>query len=133
MVFFAMPCASVLILELFRQNRQNHQPPTLNRSALIQDISVLISCCDTLAIPGQSNYAICKQAQTIFSRCLDQILNQPSIPIHNDGTNSVAGDPSQLDAFPLGAVDFGLIDVYPQDPEWATWLESFDLQAPFPA
>jgi hypothetical protein len=87
---------------------------------------VLISCCDSLAISGQSNYQICKQAQSVFSRCLDQILNP--IPISSPGL--IASEPGGLEAqepFSLGLTDFGLTDLYPQDPEWSTWLESFDV------
>ncbi|KAH8701636.1 hypothetical protein BGW36DRAFT_101904 [Talaromyces proteolyticus] len=125
MVFYAMPCASVLILELFRQNRQPHRSATLNRSTLIQDISVLISCCDSLAISGQSNYQICKQAQIVFSRCLDQILNQTATSSH-DLTSEPGGTEVQ-EPFSLGSMDFGLTELYRQDPEWSMWLESFDL------
>ncbi|KAJ5833515.1 hypothetical protein N7474_001826 [Penicillium riverlandense] len=125
MVFYALPCASVLILELFRQNRQPHRSATLNRSTLIQDISVLISCCDSLAISGQSNYQICKQAQTVFSRCLDQILNPTAVS--SQGLTSEPGGPAVQEPFSLGSMDFGLTELYPQDPEWSTWLESFDL------
>jgi len=120
-----MPCASVLILELFRQNRQPHRPATLNRSTLVQDISVLISCCDSLAISGQSNYQICKQAQTVFSRCLDQILNQTAVS--SPGLTSEPGGPEVQEPFSLDLTDFGLTELYPQDPEWSMWLESFDL------
>ncbi|KAJ5619234.1 hypothetical protein N7510_003218 [Penicillium lagena] len=125
MVVYAMPCASVLVLELFRQNRQPRQSATLNRSTLIQDISVLISCCDSLAISGQSNYQICKQAQTVFSRCLDQILNPNAASSH--GLMNEPGKPEVQEPFSLGSMDFGLTELYPQDPEWSSWLESFDL------
>ncbi|PMD45629.1 hypothetical protein L207DRAFT_482070 [Hyaloscypha variabilis F] len=125
MAFYTMPCASVLILELFRQNRQPHQSAALNRSTLVQDISVLISCCESLAVAGQSNYQICKQAQTVFSRCLDQILNQTVFP--SPGLMSTPGGLEVQEPFSLGLTDFGLTELYPQDPEWSTWLESFDL------
>ncbi|EHK21988.1 uncharacterized protein TRIVIDRAFT_134559, partial [Trichoderma virens Gv29-8] len=76
-VFYAMPCASVLILELFRLASLPKPQPSVasNRSTIIQDISVLISCCDWLTESGKSNYELCKQAQLIFSKALDQILN----------------------------------------------------------
>ncbi|KAJ6090564.1 hypothetical protein N7486_009379 [Penicillium sp. IBT 16267x] len=123
MVFYAMPCASILILELFRQNRQSHRSAALNRSTLIQEISVLISCCDSLAISGQSNYQICKQAQAVFSRCLDQILNPAELCSH--GSTSQAGR-KEAEEFSFCSMDFGLTDLYPQNSEWSDWLESFD-------
>ncbi|KAJ5993976.1 hypothetical protein N7451_009700 [Penicillium sp. IBT 35674x] len=124
MVFYAMPCASILILELFRQNRQRCPSVALSRSTLIQDISVLISCCDSLAISGQSNYQICKQAQAVFSRCLDQILDPTELYSH--GLMGQAGKEEAQEPFSLGSMDFGLAELYPQNPEWSTWLESFD-------
>ncbi|KAJ5651252.1 uncharacterized protein N7484_004975 [Penicillium longicatenatum] len=125
MVFYAMPCASMLILELFRQNRQSQRTMALNRSTLIQDISVLISCCDSLAISGQSNYQICKQAQAVFSRCLDQILNPVELLSH--GFTSQAERQEAREPFSLGPMDLGLTELYPQNLEWSAWLESFDL------
>lgn len=78
LVYYAMPCASVLILELLRQVEQPQQNITISRSTLIQDLSVLISCCDWLTEPDQQNYSLCKRAQSIFSRSLDRILNGPT-------------------------------------------------------
>jgi len=86
---------------------------------------VLISCCESLAVAGQSNYQICKQAQTVFSRCLDQILNQTVFP--SPSLMSTPGGLEVQEPFSLGLTDFGLTELYPQDPEWSTWLESFDL------
>ncbi|KAJ5547995.1 hypothetical protein N7513_005229 [Penicillium frequentans] len=124
MVFYAMPCASILILELFRQNRQSCRSTALNRSTLIQNISVLISCCDLLAISDQSNYQICKQAQAVFSRCLDQILNPTELCSH--ALMRQAGREEKQEHLSFGSMDFGLTELYPQNPEWSTWLESFD-------
>lgn len=119
-----MPCASILILELFRQNRQPEKPAPFNRSTLIQDISVLISFCDNLAIFGLSNYQISSQAQTIFSRCLDQILNHPK---SSHSLMSGMGGPEIQEPSSLTSTEFGLTELYPYDPEWSMWLESFDL------
>lgn len=119
-----MPCASILILELFRQNRQPEKPAAFNRSTLIQDISVLISFCDNLAIFGLSNYQISRQAQKIFSRCLDQILNHPKSS-HNLMTGMEGSEIQEPSS--LTSMEFGLTELYPHDPEWSMWLESFDL------
>jgi hypothetical protein len=78
---------------------------------------VLNSCCDSLAISGQSNYQICKQAQTVFSRCLDQILNPTAVPSH--GPTSEPKGPEAQEPFSLGSMDFGLAELYLQDPEWS--------------
>lgn len=119
---FAQCHASVLILELFRQNRQPRRSATLHRSILVQDISVLISCCNSIAIYGQSNYQICKQAQMVFSRCLDHILNQ--ITSSSPHLASESRVPEVEEHFSLGSTDFGLTDLYPLDPECSVWPES---------
>lgn len=67
-----------------------------------------------------------KQAQTVFSRCLDQVLNHPvpaSQPV------AVQPAPSQASqAPPADPMDFAPAELFPQDPEFSAWLESFDLQ-----
>ncbi|KAJ5318304.1 hypothetical protein N7476_004724 [Penicillium atrosanguineum] len=123
--FYAMPCASVLIMELLRQSGQLQQSPTLNRSTAIQNISILISYCDSLVVSGQSNYRLCKQAQTTFSRCLDQILAGPT-PSCQEPTSWPRRSEMQ-DLVSLGSMDFGIKDLYPQDPEWFAWLETFEM------
>jgi hypothetical protein len=129
MIYYAMPCASVLILELLRQSEQPQQPIAVSRSTLIQDLSVLISCCDWLTEPDQQNYGLCKRAQSIFSRSLDRILNfvptQPSVfstqrelPARLDNDIIVPGPVPQENQHML-------ID----EPEWMSWLETCNLQA----
>lgn len=86
---------------------------------------MLISCCDSLAVSGQSNYQMCKQAQAVFSRGLDQLLNPTAVSSH--GLMSEPGGADVQETFSLGSMDFGLTELYPQDPEWSSWLESFDL------
>ncbi|KAJ5106665.1 hypothetical protein N7456_003340 [Penicillium angulare] len=122
--FYAMPCASVLIMELLRQSGQPQQSPTLNRSIAIQNISALISYCDALIVLGQGSYRLCKQAQTTFSRCLDQILSGPTLS-SQEPTNW-PGRPEIQDLISLGTMDFGMRNLYPQDPEWFAWLETFE-------
>ena len=132
LVFYAMPCASVL-LELLRQAEQPLQQQhttTISRSTLIQDLSVLISCCDWLTEPDQQNYSLCKRAQSIFSRSLDRILNgptqqQPAMPPaqaelanHFENNADVPAPASQSNQAML-------ID----EPEWMAWLETCNLQA----
>lgn len=119
-----MPCASVLILELLRQAQNPHQNLVGNRSGIIQDISLLIACCDSLTKTGQNNYQICTQAKSIFARSLDSILNQPAAAqSKTDEARTVPLDYGQ--AAPMGYEAAGL------DPtlEWTAWLESVGLQA----
>ena len=129
LVYHAMPCASVLILELLRQIEQPQQPITISRSTLIQDLSVLISCCDWLTEPDQQNYSLCKRAQSIFSRSLDRILNgptQPPIPSAQEQSSTNHNNNIEMSEPAAATVDqHMLID----DPEWLAWLETCNLEA----
>jgi hypothetical protein len=129
LVFFAMPCASVLVLELLRHAQNPEEQAIANRSSIIQDLSVLISCCESMTEPGQNNYTICKQAQSIFSKSLDSILNptappsrapvseqQQTLPLQGGGGNAY-GENGYLDMMQ----DF--------TPNWTTWLDQVGLQA----
>ena len=146
MIYYAIPCASVLILELLRQTDQPqpHQPMAVSRSTLIQDLSVLISCCDWLTEPDQQNYKLCKRAQSIFSRSLDRILNPvvvaaptTAVPVGNGPSQQHHRQLSDEDAHV--AVPNGFVarqaDAQQQqpmlldEPEWMAWLDTCDLQA----
>ena len=129
-----MSCASILILELLRQNQNpaERPPAAINRSRIIQDISILISCCDSLTESGQSNYQICKQAQSIFSRSLDSILNHPE-PGHvhksKSGQHMVPtheNDQGQYDQ--ENPVSSDVPSAIVQDSEWMSCLDSLGLQ-----
>jgi len=132
LVYHAMPCASVLILELLRQTEQPQpqQRITISRSTLIQDLSVLISCCDWLTEPDQQNYSLCKRAQSIFSRSLDRILNGPTQPAvlttRQDELPSQYENRAEVPG-PAGQSNHQHILV--DDSEWMDWLETCNLQA----
>jgi hypothetical protein len=120
-VFYAMPCASVLILELFRlASLPKPQPSvTSNRSIIIQDISVLISCCDWLTESGKSNYELCKQAQALFSKALDQILN------HEMELTSSLPDCLTVDLYDTPSAEppeDQNPEIITQDLQWAAWI-----------
>jgi hypothetical protein len=122
-----MPCASVLILELLRQNQRSAEQLVINRSSIIQDISVLILCCDSWTESGHSNYQICKQAQSIFSKSLDSILNQTE-PFQRDKSEEIMVRQNEHHQELMGFVSPEASSVVAQDPEWAAWLDSMGLQ-----
>lgn len=122
-----MPCASVLVLELLRQNQYPAERLNINRSGIIQDISILISCCDSWAEAGQSNYQICKQAQSIFSKSLDSILNHIQ-PIPMDKSAEVTAREQEHHNETMRLMSPETSNVVAQDPEWMAWLESVGLQ-----
>ncbi|KAJ6007697.1 hypothetical protein N7540_011673 [Penicillium herquei] len=131
LVFYAMPCASVLIMELMRQTQHPEEKLVVNRSGIIQDISVLISCCDSLTEYGQSNYQICKQAQSIFSRGLDSILNK-SEPAQRNLYSQTTDHSHELNEQELHPQESSLgadaTNGVVQDVEWMSWLNSVGLQ-----
>lgn len=120
-----MPCASVLVLELLRQAQHPEENLIPNRSGVIQDISVLIACCDSLSKAGQNNYQICRQAKSIFARSLDSILNQPAMPskLRSNENPTVLGEHRQPTPMSYEPSNPDPI------PEWTAWLESVGLQA----
>ncbi|OPB43737.1 hypothetical protein A0O28_0020550 [Trichoderma guizhouense] len=97
----------------------------LNRSTIIQDISVLISCCDWLIESGKGNYELCKQAQSIFSKALDQILNN-EVPL----THPLPTSPTVTnnDALSAKLPEAQNLDTLTQDLQWAAWLDTVDFQ-----
>ncbi|KAJ5936846.1 hypothetical protein N7466_003296 [Penicillium verhagenii] len=131
LVFYAMPCASVLTLELLRQDQSPEERLNVNRSGIIQDISVLISCCDFLTESGQSNYQICKQAQSIFSKSLDSILNRTDSTQRNSSEELTVRHVDQSDQHlqeRTSSMSAEFPNIVAQDPEWMAWLDSLGLQ-----
>ena len=122
-----MPCASVLVMELLRQNQHPAEQLPINRSSIIQDISVLISCCDFWTESGQSNYQICKQAQSIFSKSLDSILNQTD-PTQRNNSEELTMRQHEHYHERMGSMTPEIPNVVAQDPEWMAWLDSLGLQ-----
>ncbi|KAK6442132.1 hypothetical protein LTR95_001635 [Oleoguttula sp. CCFEE 5521] len=122
-VLYAMPCASILVLEIFRSIEQPNHPAMCNRAAVIRDLSVLVSCCDWLVEPNNSNYALCKQAQSVFSKSLDRIINHSApVPVVPIAQMSLATpDPSTTD------LTNGQGNMLTDDPEWLAWLDTIDL------
>lgn len=127
LVFYAMPCASVLVLELMRQAQHPEEELVPNRSSIIQDISVLISCCDSLTETGQNNYQICKQAQSIFSKSLDSILN-PVGPVSELSSVVQPSEPSHYDQIAPESSELANGFSYDITSDWTAWLESVGLQ-----
>jgi hypothetical protein len=122
-----MPCASVLVLELLRQRQHLVEQSSIDRSSVIQDISVLITCCDSWTESGQSNYQICKQAQSIFSKSLDSILNHTE-PINRDKSEGPVMSQHEHQNELTSFTSLDILNVTAQDSEWLVWLDSLGLQ-----
>lgn len=126
MTLYALPSATVLLLSLLSKNRRTHYSSGLKRSKAIQEISALILCCDWLTDQGQGNYQIISQAQSIFSRGLDQVLEQPTWPYEGPSHSSQA-DLAALPT-PVESQDADDSLLLSQDPEWTSWLRSVGLE-----
>lgn len=128
LVYYAMPCASILILELLRQIEQPQQHFAIKRSTVIQDLSVLISCCDWLTEPNQQNYSLCKRAQSIFSRSLDRILNVPAQHPIFQPASELQSEQDNDAVVPMDAAQ-EYQQTLIEEQEWMAWLETCNLQA----
>jgi hypothetical protein len=129
MIFYAMPCASVLLWEFLEWTPTSHTGVRVpSRATLLQDISTLVICCDWLAESGESNYAICKQAQTIFSKGLDIALNN-NTRTHRVADRAPTAQTAQADGAQLPAAHVEEFGSLAHDPEWAAWLETVGLQS----
>lgn len=146
-VYHAMPCVNVLILELYRH--QTQQPQTtlaISRTALIIDLSTFISCCDWLSDPGHANFEVCRQAQAIFKRALDFILEpirgraapwHAAFPKPNKIVPAAQAVPASTTTTSMPSsegtptdVPQESVDEYPAfiDADFAAWLNSYDVQ-----
>ncbi len=127
-MFYAIPCASVLVLELLREMQQRGEKTLLqNRSAVIQELSILVACCDSLALPGHSNYVLCTQARAIFSKSLDSILNPPEREPNRSSETAPTSVPN--DENMLAGQELPKDMLQDSIPEWSDFLESIGLQA----
>lgn len=124
-VFYAMPSASVLLVELLRPRRQQVPFMSLKRATAIRNISSLVACCDWLTAAGESNFDLCKQAQSVFSKVLDSVLNAVDEP-------ATAEAPQQPAVPRNDEASYGFLNdapaVFDLDPEWTAWLDSLGLQ-----
>ena len=133
-----MPAASVLVLELLRQAQNPAQQAIANRSGIIRDLSILISLCESMTEQGQNNYTICKQAQSIFTKSLDTILNHAApvseapigqaVPLPSGESNPYIGGVVYGDQA-YGGGEFQPDVLQNFTPDWTTWLQSMGLQA----
>jgi hypothetical protein len=82
-LFYCLPSAGVLALELRRCTRQNVPlPNTVSRADIIRNLSVLISCIEWSILPGDGNHRLCIELNKMIALVLDEVLNyQP--PAHD--------------------------------------------------
>ncbi|GKZ31655.1 hypothetical protein AbraIFM66950_000344 [Aspergillus brasiliensis] len=92
LLYYGLPSASVLILELLHLNQGIGTYTTaLPRAEIIRNLSVFISCLSWVARPGHGNYHTCKEAEKKLSHILDQVLDPQPIEdlAFNDATSGL--------------------------------------------
>ncbi|PWY90199.1 putative C6 transcription factor [Aspergillus heteromorphus CBS 117.55] len=93
LLYYGLPSASVLTLELLHQNQGIGTYSTvLPRAETIRNLSVFVSCLSWVARPGHGNYHTCKAVEKKLSHILDQILDpQPMAgDLFNDATSGLS-------------------------------------------
>ncbi|KAF2652265.1 hypothetical protein K491DRAFT_719106 [Lophiostoma macrostomum CBS 122681] len=90
MLYFCLPSAGVLALELRRCTLENRPlPGTVSRADVIRNLSVLISCLEWVVLPGDGNHRLCKELNQMMALVLDEVLNyQP--PQHDESQDNAA-------------------------------------------
>ncbi|KAK5998049.1 hypothetical protein PT974_00419 [Cladobotryum mycophilum] len=91
-LYYGLPSASVLTLELLRQT-QEIEPQTvkLPRAEIIRNLSVFVSCLSWVARPTHGNYHMCREAEKKLSHFLNQILDPQPVQgeIFDDATSDL--------------------------------------------
>lgn len=94
LVFYALPPASILALELLADAKHCPTPSLLPHSEVIQQLSVLVHCLDAVEIK-ESKYEICRTGLHAVRRVLDLVLvssNQQAYSTDNTPTSPVQLD-----------------------------------------
>ena len=113
--YYALPCAGVLAIELFRQY-QCSTDASFPRAEVVQKLSIFVFFLETYVPPGQVNYTMSQQARRVIRNILNQVLTPPlpasSSPIPTwMGETGLSGDGSESISW-LDTLDWG------QDPWW---------------
>jgi hypothetical protein len=117
-LFYCLPSAGVLALELRRCTLENVPlPSTVSRADLIRNLSVLISCLDSVILPGDGNHKLCSELNKMLALVLDEVLNYQ--PANNDQALGGVG---------AGFFDMPLIDgmepIPTESEDFLNWLDN---------
>jgi hypothetical protein len=79
-IFYGLPSAALLSIELLRQQQLSDQPHVfLPRAEIIRKVSVFISLLDWVAQPDDGNYELCQGSKCMLEKILDAMLEyQPA-------------------------------------------------------
>jgi hypothetical protein len=125
-LFYCLPSAGVLALELRRSTLQNVPlPGALSRADVIRNLSVLISCLEWVILPGDGNHNLCSELNKMLALVLDEVLNYqpPAASESQDG-----GDGGALGTVGGGFFDMPLIEgmepIPTESEDFLNWLDN---------
>ena len=120
-VYFGIPSAGALCIELLKQNQYPQRYAlALPRSDTIQNLSTFVFCLTTIR-PSDGNYTTCTRMRQVLRRILDQIL-EPVQPSGNAAVQTAVEVPDQT----LPDIDISSMMGQLDDGEFVDWLNSVD-------
>ena len=120
-VYFGLPSAGILTLELLKQHQYPRQYAlSLSRSEIVQILSVFLFCLSMVG-PDEGNFKICVRMKKVISRSLDRVLEPRDAELEEMIT---PGGSRQ----PLPDVDMPSMMGVDDDPDFMEWLTSVDWE-----
>ncbi|KAH7077369.1 hypothetical protein FB567DRAFT_535117 [Paraphoma chrysanthemicola] len=123
-LFFCMPAAGVLALELRRCTIERCSlPNTISRADIIRNLSVLTSCLEWIVLPGDGNHKLCSELNKMLTMVLDEVLNyqSPAANEQPDGNDVFSGAGSGFFDMPLIE---GLEPIPTEAEDFLNWLDN---------
>ena len=120
-VYFGIPSAGALCIELLKQNQYPQRYMlSLPRSNTIQNLSTFVFCLTTIR-PSDGNYSVCTRMRQVLRRILDQILEP--VPASGDAAMQTAAEPAN-NAPP--DIDISSVMGQFEDGDFIDWLNSVE-------
>lgn len=108
-LYYGGPAAGVICLELLRPSSASSRPDGVKRSAMIQQLSMLVGALDWVA-PTAPNQELCASIKHVVKQVLDRVLDPPQ---------DTAAAPENVDAFGMDVsadmndlFNFDLLDTF---------------------
>lgn len=113
---YAAPAGGVLCNELLKPTIQLNSVPSVSKSGIIQQLSLLIGFLDWVS-PSAPNGDLCRSCKAVIQHVLDQALNGP--PVDPSNNNTATADQALDLGLDLGTdmgafFNFDLLDTF----EW---------------
>lgn len=129
--YYGIASASSISLDLLKHSLSPQQPRGTrpNRSDIIQNLSLFVSCLDWVK-PAEGNYGLCSRARKMIKHILDRVLNSEP-PLETPSSDLRRLD--NLGAAETGFTDFANLSSVSEFPvfgvEMENWFNSVDLAA----